>query len=325
MMYLYIHTHMYRNKEIYIYIFIFVCVYTPQKISISPPLNVAWNRWGISHWGAAWNQIRPFGAHIGDTRRSSFTFGEFGAPYFFITNLCVRILERLTELTDPCYGEWYMSKHHINFIISTSNGFEGIFELCCGLSGPTIFRFNTLKILISVVVSIYHISPLQVVLQNFRPRAEIFDPPLVCLEGIDAATVFGVALCISLFCCDDLWDWKVRTLSLVCYMFESASCAIFVCMSPSHEQDSSAEGGNWTFVVFAYGLIIHQSFQNLILTTSKTSSMSLHTDMFWVISPQYSYSPYPQSVIVLRYSDLQVLILNRLFFFQDTDQEGTSL
>ena len=73
-----------------------------------------------------------------------------------------------------------MSKHHINFIISTSSGFEGIFELCCGLRGPTIFRFNKLKILISVVISIYHISPLQVVLRNFRTGAEIFDPPLVC-------------------------------------------------------------------------------------------------------------------------------------------------
>lgn len=164
-----------------------------------------------------------------------------------------------------------------------------------------------------------HISYISIAscVTDFPDRGGDFWSTSCLFRRNNAATVFGVALCISLFCCDDLWDWKVRTSSYACYIhiFESAPCATFVFMSPSHEQDSLAKGGNWTFVVFAYGLIIHQSFQKLILTTSKTSSMSLHTDMFWVISPQYSYSPYPRSLIVLRYSDLHVLILNRPFLF----------
>lgn len=79
-------------KEIYIYIF-FWCIHTSKKYQFLHLRNVALkplNRWDLSHWGAAWNQTRPFGAHIGDTRRSSFTFGEFGAPFFFHNkSMCV--------------------------------------------------------------------------------------------------------------------------------------------------------------------------------------------------------------------------------------------
>ena len=188
-----------------------------------------------------------------------------------------------------------MSKHHINFIISTSSGFEGIFELCCGLRGPTSFRFNTLKILISVVISIYHISPLQVVLRNFRTGAEIFDPPLVCLEGINAATVFGVALCIPAFL---LW-WFMRLesadfkLSLLHSHFWK--CILRnICIHFRHHMNKTAQPKEATEPLLFLPMDLSSTKASKIwFSQHQRLAVWASTDMFWVISAQYSYSPYP--------------------------------
>ena len=76
---------------------------------------------------------------------------------------------------------WWM-RYWIDIISTVSYQLLDVLRICLnyttGVSGPTIFTFNTLKILISVVI-----SNASCLLRNLRTGVETFDPPLVCLEG----------------------------------------------------------------------------------------------------------------------------------------------